>query len=226
MVMDKPPIQTINKITKPLEELTEEEILLMVKTSVGFDKLKPHIFDYNYPQFIELFNWKYSQFLQSLVQVYNSVIEHSMDNNIVAKTREVIEKGSSTQILYADNNDSAILIYKLLRNKGYTNVTMIRNTKDTIEKAREVNFDLILMDTISADFDCNSQLNGYIATKEIKKLPNHKNTPIIALAKYKGSKNGNKECFEAGCVDVIIKPVNVEELFNKVIRYTRLKENS
>ncbi len=54
-------------------------------------------------------------------------------------------------------------------------------------------------------------MNGYEATKEIRKIDNQKDTPIIALTA--GTIVGEKEkCLQAGMNDYIPKPIEKENL--------------
>jgi two-component system, cell cycle response regulator DivK len=72
---------------------------------------------------------------------------------------------------------------------------------------KEARIDVILMDMKLPE------LNGFEAVKRIKN--NNKNLQIIAQTAY--AMSGDKEkCFDAGCDDYISKPINPENLLEKI----------
>lgn len=67
------------------------------------------------------------------------------------------------------------------------------------------NFDVILLDMMMPDMD------GYDAIPLIKKLPNCKELPIIAVTAQ--AMTGDKErCLESGADSYVSKPINVDKL--------------
>jgi signal transduction histidine kinase/CheY-like chemotaxis protein len=80
-----------------------------------------------------------------------------------------------------------------------------------LELCKTINkIDLILMDIKLPE------KNGFQVTKEIKQIKNE--IPIIAHTAFTLTEIKDK-CLEAGCVDVIIKPIEIPLFFSKVNKY-------
>jgi CheY-like chemotaxis protein len=87
-------------------------------------------------------------------------------------------------IVSADNGRDAI---KLLQNDGA--------------------IDVVLMDIMMPEID------GLDTTREIRKIPERKDLPIIAVT-AKAMKGDRDRCLEAGAWDYLSKPVNTEQLLS------------
>ena len=80
------------------------------------------------------------------------------------------------------------------------------NGMEAVEKAKNGDYDLIIMDVMMP------KLDGYSASKEIRK---HKNIPIIMLS-ARGEEYDKLFGFEIGVDDYVVKPFSPKELMARV----------
>ncbi len=80
------------------------------------------------------------------------------------------------------------------------------NGMAAVEKCRQNDYDIIIMDVMMP------KLDGYSASKEIRK---HKNTPIIMLS-ARGEEYDKLFGFEIGVDDYVVKPFSPKELMARV----------
>jgi len=59
-------------------------------------------------------------------------------------------------------------------------------------------------------------MDGVTATKMIKNI--RKDLPVIAVTAY-AREEEKEELYLAGCNDIVVKPVNMEELFTIIRKY-------
>ena len=104
-------------------------------------------------------------------------------------------------------NISTVLYETHMQNKN--TVSEIIKQIETINE--EEKYDLILMDINMPD------MNGYEATREIKKLK--PDIPVVAQTAY--SISGDREkILDSGFDDYISKPIKKEDLYNLIERFT------
>jgi CheY-like chemotaxis protein len=87
-----------------------------------------------------------------------------------------------------------------------------REALDVLEKAARSNtdrIDLVLMDVMMPEMD------GLTAMREIRKRPEWKKLPIIALT-AKAMQDDLEACMAAGANDYIAKPLDVEKLLSLI----------
>ncbi|WP_034640925.1 response regulator [Desulfovibrio inopinatus] len=88
------------------------------------------------------------------------------------------------------------------------NVIVARNGQESIDKLKDhPEINLVLMDIMMPVMD------GYEAMRAIRKNPQHKKLPIIALT-AKAMKGDRNLCIEAGANDYLAKPVDTEKLLS------------
>lgn len=106
-------------------------------------------------------------------------------------------------LIVEDYEDSRELMKFMLESFGYQ-VIEAADGIEAVDKVKQFHPDLILMD-ISLPF-----VDGLTATRFIRQLSNNKELPIIAVTSF--GKNYYRKALEAGCDDLIDKPVDPERL--------------
>jgi CheY-like chemotaxis protein len=119
-------------------------------------------------------------------------------------------------MLVEDNDMNQELALELLANAGI-DVTLAVNGKEAVDKiAADSAYDGVLM-------DCQMPvMDGYTATREIRKNPALKDLPIIAMTA--NAMAGDREkVLDAGMNDHIAKPLNVVAMFTTMAKWIKPK---
>jgi CheY-like chemotaxis protein len=117
-------------------------------------------------------------------------------------------------LLVEDNEMNQELAMELLSQAGM-DVVLANNGQEAVDiLAKDSRFDGVLM-------DCQMPvMDGYTATREIRKNPAYKELPIIAMTA--NAMAGDKEkVIEAGMWDHIAKPLNVGEMFTTIAKWIK-----
>jgi CheY-like chemotaxis protein len=115
-----------------------------------------------------------------------------------------------TILLVEDTDDTREFMRFLLELNGYK-VIEARNGAEAVKYSRQTHTDLILMDMALPIMD------GISATRKIRKQDETKNIPIIAITAFGISYY--EEALQAGCNEVIGKPVNSSSLKTAIGKY-------
>jgi HAMP domain-containing protein/signal transduction histidine kinase/DNA-binding response OmpR family regulator len=128
-----------------------------------------------------------------------SMIERLHSSKEVLRGRKVLVVDDDARNIFALNS--------LLENQemdvlsttdGRSAIEIIKNTPD---------LSLVLMDIMMPEMD------GYETMKEIRKVPEFRTLPILALT-AKAMKGDREKCLDAGASDYIAKPVNTDQLLS------------
>lgn len=120
-------------------------------------------------------------------------------------------------LVVEDNQVNQMLLERQLNYLGYQ-VTVVDNGISALQRIAEGNIDLILTDIRMPGMD------GFELTRELKAASerNIAHIPVIAITADVTTEH-ERECIKAGMVDFIAKPIDLNNLKNKLIRWT---ENS
>jgi two-component system NtrC family sensor kinase len=113
-------------------------------------------------------------------------------------------------LLAEDNITNQLIIGKMLRRLGQTNITAVADGLLAVVACRTTHFDLIFMDIMMPE------LNGWEATKQIRALASTGVRPLIAALTAISSVEDRRNCFEAGMDRILTKPIIVAELADAV----------
>jgi len=119
-------------------------------------------------------------------------------------------------LLAEDNEINRQVVYELLSNIGIV-VDTAENGEIAVQKAKELSYDLVLMDIHMPVMD------GYNAAAHIRKL--HPDIPIIAVTADTISTIKSK-CDLAGISDIITKPIIPKQLNNMMLNWLKDVEPS
>ncbi len=136
--------------------------------------------------------------------------------------------GPQRNVLIGDDNPENRSVLRYLLAPLKFGIIEACNGQEAVEKMLTLHPDLILMDMVMpvADgFEAARKIRYYESRmhqppSSVDKLPVR--TPIIAIT-AKAFINDKQKCLDAGCDDFIPKPVNVDELLEKLQRHLNLK---
>ncbi len=134
---------------------------------------------------------------------------HHKQNTLLPVTDE--SKLTMTVMAVDDNPANLKLIGALLEDM-VQHVELCDSGHQAVERAKQMPFDLILMDIQMPDMD------GIRACELIHQLPHQQQTPVIAVTAH--AMAGQKEkLLGAGMSDYLAKPIEEERLHNLLLRY-------
>jgi len=114
------------------------------------------------------------------------------------------EKNEKTLLLVEDTEDNRFMMRRLLEMEGYR-VVEARNGEEAVKVAQNEKPALILMDLSLPVID------GLAATKRIRRIPELRDVPIIAVSAHETA-DFQEKALTAGCNSYITKPIDFGEL--------------
>jgi signal transduction histidine kinase/DNA-binding response OmpR family regulator/CHASE3 domain sensor protein len=123
-----------------------------------------------------------------------------------ARHREAVFEGRRVLVV-EDDVRNIFALSSVLEPRG-AKVEIARNGKEAVEHLKEKpGVDLVLMDIMMPEMD------GFEATRQIRKMPQYATLPIIALT-AKAMIDDRDQCLAAGANDYIAKPLDVDKLLS------------
>ncbi len=124
-----------------------------------------------------------------------------------------LEKLNGVRVLLAEDNPlNQQVACELLGDLG-VHVTVAGNGRQAVDMAQAQAFDAILMDMQMPELD------GVDATRALQAMPHWFGTPIIAMT-ANAMNADRKRCLDAGMVDFVVKPIEPDQLFKTLLRWT------
>ncbi|RJP64965.1 MAG: PAS domain S-box protein [Ignavibacteriales bacterium] len=140
-----------------------------------------------------------------VIKLSHRKTEQSAGGNKIMETLNEPEGKNKIRILYVEDDFVSQKVINSLIGKIY-NLDFSSDGETALEMVRKEKYDIILM-----DINLRSNLNGLVVTKEIKKIKEYVNTPIIAVTAY--AMIGDKEkILTEGCTHYISKPFSKNEI--------------
>jgi len=121
-------------------------------------------------------------------------------------------------ILIVDDTQANLISLEYLLNDYFDNINIIKasNGEEALKSAFSLSIDLIILDIQMPVMD------GFETAKFLKKNKKTKDIPIIFLTAAFKEEEFTKKGFEVGAVDYLTKPINNNQLLNKLRLYIEL----
>jgi signal transduction histidine kinase/CheY-like chemotaxis protein len=116
---------------------------------------------------------------------------------------------AGARLLLVEDDDIHRMVAQTYLQGCHFTVITATNGREAVEKAGATTLDAVLMDWYMPE------MNGLEATRLIRALPGKQHLPIIAMTAAAMSED-KAECLAAGMNDYVAKPVNPEELLDKL----------
>jgi two-component system, sensor histidine kinase and response regulator len=123
------------------------------------------------------------------------------------------------RVLVAEDNPTNQQVAQAILTGAGIAVTIANNGEEAVRAIAEGTFDAVLMDVQMP------RMNGYEATRQIRRLPHGASIPIVAMTAH-AMKGDEEKCLEAGMDGYISKPVNQDRLFATLWRLLRTRTAS
>lgn len=118
----------------------------------------------------------------------------------------------SKRILIVDDNQDAIHILTAVLKRGGFLVSVAKNGVEAIEKVRQENPALILLDIMMPKMD------GFEVCQEVKANQQTRNIPVLMITARKDPES-RKRGLEVGASEYLVKPIHPAEVLRKVQEY-------
>ena len=154
----------------------------------------------------------------SFIVEMEEVMEESLNKKEEILQYNQLQKLTNLKILVAEDNDlNSFMLAHMLRT-WECEVSIVKNGRLAIEALDMNNYHLVLMDTHMP------VMSGFEAITEIRNNldPVRSKIPIITIS-ASVMEHEQKAAFEVGADDVIGKPFNPAELYNKIVKACKLQ---
>ncbi|OQP44550.1 histidine kinase [Niastella yeongjuensis] len=152
----------------------------------------------------------YQRILDEVSLFLHLVEENQQDTRTFRRNRKVetgeVLKGK-TVLVVDDDVRNIFSLSKSLESYGMQVVSAIDGKEALKQLEGDVKIDMVLMDMMMPELD------GYETTRILRKMPQYRNLPVIAVT-AKAMTGDREKCIAAGASDYITKPVDVDQLIS------------
>ena len=124
---------------------------------------------------------------------------------------------SSLILLVDDSEVSNFLMQSILEEKGYT-ILSVSNGKEALDLLKKQHPDLIILDIMMPE------MNGFGVLESVKKFEETAKIPVIILTARNNLKDQEK-AISMGAADYVIKPIDIDDVVERVKRLVNLNAN-
>ncbi|MBS4197759.1 response regulator [Lederbergia citri] len=207
-----------------IERICEENHEIKVFVYTGRDlTLKEEMQLNKHAHTIIIKNEHSPQRLKAELQLYLSESSQSDEKDHLSNIEELSKnkelKGKKV-LLVDDDVRNVFAISSILETSGME-VIFAENGLESLELLQDrTDIDIVLMDIMMPEMD------GYEAIERIRKVPDNKTLPIIAVT-AKAMKEDREKCLAVGASDYLVKPVDPDQLISliKVWLYNGERDN-
>ena len=122
----------------------------------------------------------------------------------------------NAKILLVDNNKFSITLYSaLFKKNGFKNFVVTENGVEALDQIKSQKFDLIITEINLPTVD------GFELIREIRKIKEYKNIPIIVTTTSAMS-GDRRKCLEAGATDYMTKPFSNTKFIDIVKKWKKV----
>ena len=179
----------------------------------------------SHKRYIDLLLFKphtYSTLFDAIMDVFGKNMPklHAGSTKTYWDTEKFATFAGAKILLVEDNELNQEIEKELLESMGFE-IILAGNGKIALEKIKNENPDdyaLVFMDIQMPVMD------GYTATRKIRMLKNTEKLPIVAMT-ADVMPEVRKRCIEAGMWDVIHKPIDLQEIADTIVRWSRKPKN-
>jgi len=156
-----------------------------------------------------------SVLFNTIMQAFSLEAPESVRPRVPAdRTAEKLQDIRGAWILLVEDNEINQQVARELLEGAGLPVTIATNGDEAVHAVKDKDFEAVLMDVQMPVMD------GYQATRVIRKDERFKGLPIIAMTAH--AMTGDQEkCLEAGMNDYVSKPIDPEKLFSTLIKWIK-----
>jgi CheY-like chemotaxis protein len=153
--------------------------------------------------------------VRSVTALYDAALLalHQSVNRLPESRRLLLEQAiadakplAGKRVLIVDDDMRNIFALATVLEEHAMDIVWADNGREAISRvANDPQIEVVLMDIMMPEMD------GMATMKEIRKLPQGRNLPMIAVT-AKAMKGDREKCIEAGAWDYLSKPVNTQDL--------------